>query len=212
MIIERINKEINMNKCITVEEAERILEIVKRVYPGVFDGLKIEYGDYYCYNNRAHRIWLEKDMSIADEMQCQYIIEHINKTYGLNLGYDKRTISMQAFLHELGHCADLAYRKAQGRYKMYIEQEEDERMIFDTKKYAYYRMCQEREELIEEMHFNPDLSDEERNELMYEAEEIREEMNKVEAELDKEYRMIITEKAADKFSADLLKGLFRNII
>ncbi len=203
---------VDMNKCITVEEAERILEIVKRVYPGVFDGLTIEYGDYYCYNHRTHRIWLEKDMCIADEMQCQYIIDHINREYGMNLGYNKRTMSIQAFLHELGHCADLMYHKAQGRYEMYIEQEEEERMIFDTKKYAYFNMRRERDELLEEMHFNPDLTKEERDEIMYEAEEIREEMERVEAMLDREYRMIITEQAADKFSADLLKGMFRTMI
>ena len=201
---------VDMNKCITIEEAERILAIVKRYYPGVFDGLEIRYGDYYCYNDREHIVYIEEYIYCEDMRQAEYIIDHINKEYGLNLAKNMRTISIQAFLHELGHAADLMYHKAQGRYEMYVEQEEIERMEFDTKKYAYFRMRNECEELREEAHFNPDLTKEEREKLMSEADEIEIEMERVEHELDREYRLIITEVAADKFSADLLKGMFRN--
>ena len=42
--------------------------------------------------------------------------------------------------------------------------------------------------------------------------ELEIELEEAAKELDVEYREIITEKAADKFSADLLKGLCRGLI
>ena len=214
MIIERMNKEINMNEVVGIEEAKKILEILKRHYPGIFDGLKIKYGDFYCYNERTHTVYIQNDLIwTEEEIKSDYaIIDIVNEKYGLNLEKNARCISIHALLHELGHAADLTYKKAQGRYEEYICIDEDERIIFDSKKQAYYNMRQEYEETIEAIHFNESLSEEEHEELNNRAYELADEMEELEYELDIEYREIITEAAADRFCACLLKGMCRNII
>lgn len=205
---------VDMNKVVGLEEARRIVEILKRHYPGVFDGLEIKYGDYYCYDDVRHIVYIQWKIDVTEEdtRRENALIDIVNEKYGLNLGYSAREKSMHAFLHELGHAADLSYKKAFGQYKRYTEEETIERMIFDSNKYAYFNMRMEYEDLIEAINFKLDLSDEERNEKLKDAEELEKEIEEVAKELDYEYREIITEKAADKFSADLLKGLFRNII
>jgi hypothetical protein len=208
------NNNIDYNQVIGLKEARQIVEILKRHYPGVFDGLEIKYGDYYCYDDARHIVYIQWkiDETEEDTIRENAVIDIVNEKYGLNLGYSAREKSMQAFLHELGHAADLSYKKVFGQYKRYTEEETIERMIFDSNKYAYFNMRMEYEDLIEAINFKLDLSDEERNEKLKDAEELEKEIEEVEHELDYEYREIITEKAADKFSADLLKGLFRNII
>ena len=205
---------VDMNKVVGLEEARQIVEILKRHYPGVFDGLEIKYGDYYCYDDLRHIVYIQWKIDVTEEdtRRENAIIDIINKKYGLNLGYSAREKSMHALLHELGHAADLSYKKAFGQYKRYTEEESIERMIFESNKYAYFNMRMEYEDLIEAINFKLDLSDEKRNEKLKDAEELEKEIEEVAKELDYEYREIITEKAADKFSADLLKGLFRNII
>ena len=205
---------VDMNKVVGLEEAKQIVEILKRHYPGVFDGLEIKYGDYYCYDDARHIVYIQWKIDVTEEdtIRENAVIDIVNEKYGLNLGYSAREKSMQAFLHELGHAADLSYKKAFGQYKRYTEEETIERMIFDSNKYAYFNMRMEYEDLIEAINFKLDLSDEKRNEKLKDAEELEKEIEEVAKELDREYREIVTEKAADKFSADLLKGLFRNII
>ena len=205
---------VDMNKVVGLKEARQIVEILKRHYPGVFDGLEIKYGDYYCYDDARHIVYIQWKIDVTEEdtRRENAVIDIINEKYGLNLGYSAREKSMHAFLHELGHAADLSYKKAFGQYKRYTEEETIERMIFDSNKYAYFNMRMEYEDLIEAINFKLDLSDEKRNEKLKDAEELEKEIEEVAKKLDYEYREIITEKAADKFSADLLKGLFRNII
>ena len=214
MIIERMSKEINMNEVVKLEEAKKILEILKRHYPGIFDGLEIRYGDYYCYNESRHIVYIQNDLNwIEEELEHDYaIIDIVNEKYGLNLEKNARCISMHALLHELGHAADLTYKRVQGRYEEYMCIENDERIMFDVKKHAYFNMRQEYEEIIEAIHYDEDLSKEEREELNDRAFELADEMEELEYELDKNYREIITEAAADRFCACLLKGMCRNII
>ena len=205
---------VDMNKVVGLKEAKQIVEILKRHYPGVFDGLEIKYGDYYCYDNARHVVYIQWkiDVTKEDTIRENAVIDIVNEKYGLNLGYSAREKSMHALLHELGHAADLSYKKAFGQYEEYVEKEHDDKFVFESKKHAYFNMRMEYEELIEAINFKLDLSDEKRNEKLKDAEELEKEIEEVEHELDYEYREIITEKAADKFSADLLKGLFRNII
>ena len=122
MIIERMNKEVNMNEVVKLEEAKKILEILKRHYPGIFDGLEIRYGDYYCYNESRHIVYIQNDLNwIEEELEHDYaIIDIVNEKYGLNLEKNARCISMHALLHELGHAADLTYKRVQGRYEEYM--------------------------------------------------------------------------------------------
>ena len=214
MIIERMNKEINMNEVVKLEEAKKILEILKRHYPGIFDGLEIKYGDYYCYDDCRHIVYIQDDLNwIEEEMEHDYaIIDIVNEKYGLNLEKNARCISMHALLHELGHAADLTYKRVQGRYEEYMCIEEDDRTVFNTKKYAYFNIREEYDEIIEAIHCNEDLSEEEREDLNERAFELADEIEELEYELDRDYREIITEAAADRFCACLLKGMCRNII
>ena len=214
MIIERMNKEVNMNEVVKLEEAQKILEILKRHYPGIFDGLQIKYGDYYCYDERRHIVYIQDDLNwIEEELEHDYaIIDIVNEKYGLNLEKNARCISMHALLHELGHAADLTYKRVQGRYEEYMESEEQERIVFDSKKRAYYNMRYEYEEKMEIVNFGRGYNHEERDEILIEAEELENEMKQLEKELDRDYREIITEAAADRFCAYLLKGMCRNII
>ena len=203
---------VDMNKVVGIEEAKQIVEILKRYYPGVFDGLEIRYGDYYCYNDVDHVIYIQDDIAEYDSERDYAVIDIVNEKYGLNLEKNARCISMHALLHELGHAADLSYKKAFGQYEEYMEEEEIERMVFDSNKYAYFSMRVEHEELMEKVNFGQEYNHEKREEMLKEAKELEKEMEEVAHVLDYRYREIITEKAADKFSADLLKGLFRNII
>lgn len=216
MIIERMMSKanVNMNEVVKLEEAKKILEILKRHYPGIFDGLKIKYGDFYCYNERTHTVYIQDDLNWTDEeIKCDYaIIDIVNEKYGLNLEKNARCISMHALLHELGHAADLTYKRVQGRYEEYMESEEQERIVFDSKKRAYYNMRYEYEEKMEIVNFGRGYNHEERDEILIEAEELENEMKQLEKELDRDYREIITEAAADRFCAYLLKGMCRNII
>lgn len=205
---------VDMNKVVGLKEAKRILEILKRHYPGVYDGLEIKYGDYYCYSEKDHIVYIQWkiDETEEDTIRENAVIDIVNKKYGLNLGYSAREKSMLAFLHELGHAADLSYKKAFGQYEEYKKKETIERMVFDSNVHAYYNMRTEHEELMEVVMFGLGYSHEERDEILKEAEELEKEIEDTEHVLDYNYREIITEKAADKFSSDLLKGLFRNII
>ena len=208
MIIERINKEINKNEVVKLEEAKKILEILKRHYPGIFDGLKIKYGNFYCYHERTHTVYIQSSLGCTEEeIKCDYaIIDIVNEKYGLNLEKNARCISIHALLHELGHAADLTYKKVQGRYEEYICIDEDERLIFNSKTQAYYKMREEYDEIIEIVNLGLGYS------LSIKAEELEMKIEQLEKELDRDYREIITEAAADRFCACLLKGMCRNII
>ena len=216
MIIERIMSKanVNMNEVVKLEEAKKILEILKRHYPGIFDGLQIKYGDYYCYDERRHIVYIQDDLNwIEEELEHDYaIIDIVNEKYGLNLERNARCVSMHALLHELGHAADLTYKKVQGRYEEYMEIEENDRIVFDSKKQAYFKMRYEYEEMMEIVDFGRGYSHEERDEILKEAEELEVEMEQIARELDRDYREIITEAAADRFCVCLLKGMCKNII
>ena len=209
------NNNIDYDKVIGLEEANRILEILKRHYPGIFDGLTIKYGGYYCYDDFRHVIFIQWKMEETEEdvKRENAVIDIVNKKYGLNLGYSKREKSMHAFLHELGHAADLSYKKAFGQYERYIQEEKIERMMFDSNKQEYNDIRYELNDVYDEIiELNPIGNEIKLAELNSKMKKLEIELEETAKELDIEYREIITEKAADKFSADLLKGLCRGLI
>ena len=209
------NNNIDYDKVIGLKEANKILEILKRHYPGIFDGLEIKYGGYYCYDDFRHIIYIQWKMEETEEdvKRENAVIDIVNKKYGLNLGYSKREKSMHAFLHELGHAADLSYKKAFGQYEEYIKSEEDEKVIFYLKQQDYSNIRHELAEVYKEIiELNPIGNEIKLEELNSKAKKLEIELEETAKELDIEYREIITEKAADKFSADLLKGLCRGLI
>jgi hypothetical protein len=206
---------VDMNKVVGLKEARQIVEILKRHYPGVFDGLTIKYGDYYCYDDARHVVYIQWKVDVTEEdtIRENAVIDIVNEKYGLNLGYSAREKSMQAFLHELGHAADLSYKKAFGQYEEYMQNEEDEKVTFYLKEQDYRNIRYELNDVYDEIiELNPIGNEIKIAELNEKRETLEIELDKAAKILDYEYREIITEKAADKFSADLLKGLFRNII
>ena len=206
---------VDMNKVVGLKEARQIVEILKRHYPGVFDGLEIKYGDYYCYDDARHIVYIQWKIDVTEEdtIRENAIIDIVNEKYGLNLGYSAREKSMHALFHELGHAADLSYKKAFGQYEEYVCVEEYDKYVFESKKYAYYNMRMELDDVYDEIiELNPIGNEIKIAELNDKREKLEIELEEVAKELDIEYREIITEKAADKFSADLLKGLCRGLI
>ena len=206
---------VDMNKVVGLKEARQIVEILKRHYPGVYDGLEIKYGDYYCYSEKDHIVYIQWkiDETEEDTIRENAVIDIVNKKYGLNLGYSKREKSMHAFLHELGHAADLSYKKAFGQYEEYMKIEEDDKFVFESKSYAYRNIRRDLAEVYKEIiELNPIGNEIKLAELNKIREELEIELEEAAKELDIEYREIITEKAADKFCADLLKGLCRGLI
>ena len=209
------NNNIDYNQVIGIKEANKILEILKRHYPGIFDGLEIKYGGYYCYDDFRHVIFIQHDVDLTEEdtIRENAVIDIVNKKYGLNLGYSKREKSMHAFLHELGHAADLSYKKAFGQYEEYMQNEEDEKVTFYLKQQDYINIRHELAEVYKEIiELNPIGNEIKLEELNEKREMLEIELKEAAKELDIEYREIITEKAADKFSADLMKGLCRGLI
>lgn len=209
------NNNIDYDKVIGLKEARKIVEILKRHYPGVFDGLTIKYGDYYCYDDFRHIVYIQWkiDETEEDTIRENAVIDIVNEKYGLNLGYSAREKSMHAFLHELGHAADLSYKKAFGQYEEYMQNEEDGKVTFYLKQQDYRNIRYELNDVYDKIiELNPIGNEIKIAELNEKRETLEIELDKAAKILDREYREIITEKAADKFSADLLKGLFRNII
>ena len=144
---------VDMNKVVGLKEANKILEILKRHYPGIFDGLEIKYGDYYCYDDARHIVYIQWKIDVTDEdtIRENAVIDIVNKKYGLNLGYSKREKSMHAFLHELGHAADLSYKKAFGQYEEYMQNEEDEKVTFYLKQQDYNNIRYELNDIYDEI-------------------------------------------------------------
>jgi hypothetical protein len=144
---------VDMNKVVGLKEARQIVEILKRHYPGVFDGLEIKYGDYYCYDDARHIVYIQWkiDETEEDTIRENAVIDIVNEKYGLNLGYSAREKSMHALLHELGHAADLIYKKAFGQYEEYVVSEEYDKYVFESKKYAYYNMRMELDDVYDEI-------------------------------------------------------------
>ena len=209
------NNNIDYNQVIGIKEAEKIVEILKRHYPGIFDGLKIKYGGYYCYDDFRHIVYIQHDVDLTeeDEIRENAVIDIVNKKYGLNLGYSKREKSIHAFLHELGHAADISYKKAFGQYEEYMESEEHDIDIFELKKCDYLNTRKELSKVYGKIiELNPIGNEIKLEELNSKMKKLEIELEETAKELDWDYREIITEKAADKFSADLLKGLCRGLI
>lgn len=182
------------NKLINLEEAERILQFAKRIYP-LLNGVYVEYGDTFAYYPNEFKITIPEEFN--EERIGMRILEHVNEEFGATFEYNLREMSIQALLHECGHHMDF-----EGKI---FTQQIDEYMMCDNYNRHIY------EEIIDEFNDKArayveqleeyEASDERDEEIEFVLEEKRIQLEFEDDELDTLYRTIPTEYAADEFSA-----------
>lgn len=195
----------NMNKIITLEEAEIILEGVKNLFPGIIDDVYIvENPAGYAYNRSEEGgKWIDIYPERTDLLYRVglKIIKHINNEFKSNFAQNLKTITINAFCHEIGHAIDFEIHKM-----LNDETYEDDA----EEQYNYF--------FIESSNYYDELADFENyayaNDIDVEHVQLdawRKHLEEREEELDRKYRMIITEYAADKFSAEFMNAYMKHI-
>ena len=184
----------NLNQLINIEEARNILKFAKRIYR-TLDGVEIEYGDAFAYYPNELIITIPE--SFDDVEQGMNILKHVNEEFNATFEYNLREMSIQALCHEMGHHIDFEGKIMTQRIEDYMMADCMNRQIYENvcksfrNKVNDYFDRLEAYEAYEEVDEDIELAFEnERIELQFEDEEI-----------DKLYRMIPTEYAADEFSA-----------
>lgn len=196
---------VNMNEIITLEEAEMILREAKRLYPGIIDDVFVTEsftGYAYCRANNGER-YIEIFPELNDELPeiGLRIIKHINKEFNSEFAENLKTITINAFCHEIGHAIDFEMHKMLGD-DYYEEGADEEYQYFYEDASAYYAEYDDFEDYAWE-------NDLELNDIA--LAEWKYDLDQQKAELDYNYRMITTEYAADKFSAYFMNTYMRHI-
>ena len=196
---------VNMNEIITLEEAEMILREAKRLYPGIIDDVfVVEHpsGYAYCRTNDGER-YISIFPYCDDELPeiGLRIIKHINKEFNSEFAQNLKTITINAFCHEIGHAIDFEMHKMLGD-DYYEEDADEEYQYFYEDVSAYYAEYDDFEDYA--LRNDLALNDIALAEWKYDLEQQK-------AELDHSYRMITTEYAADKFSAYFMNTYMRHI-
>ena len=182
------------NQLINLEEARNILKFAKRLYRAL-DGVEIEYGDVFAYYPNELIITIPEEFD--DIEQGMNILKHVNKEFNATFEYNLREMSIQALCHEMGHHVDFEGKFMTNRLEDYLLADSKNRQMYDNicssfgNKVRDYFDRLETYEAYEEVDKDIELElENERIELQFEDNEI-----------DKLYRMIPTEYAADEFSA-----------
>lgn len=182
------------NKLINLEEAERILQFAKRIYP-LLNGVYVEYGDVFAYYPNEFKITIPEEFN--DEQIGMRILEHVNKEFGATFEYNLREMSIQALLHECGHHMDF-------EGKIFTQQIDEYMMYDDYNRHLYEEIIHEFNDkaraFVEQLE-EYEASDERDEEIEFALEEKRIQLEFEDDELDALYRTIPTEYAADEFSA-----------
>ena len=184
----------NNNKLINLEEAKRILQFAKRIYP-LLNGVYVEYGDSFAYYPNEFKITIPEEFN--DEQVGMKILKHVNEEFGATFEYNLREMSIQALLHECGHHMDF-----EGKI---FTQQIDEYMMYDNyNRHMYEEVIQDfnnrAREFVEQLD-EYEASDERDEEIEFALETKRIQLEFEDDELDELYRTIPTEYAADEFSA-----------
>ena len=199
-----------MNEIVTLEEANDILAMAKRLYSGILDGIYIEYDD----NGYAFCRIYDDDGSLGarhiqifetpnDELieVGEKILKYVNEEFDANLAINLKTISIHALCHEIGHAIDF-------RMKEILQNEDYEDEVNEEYNYFYNAVqgyYEEMDALAEYMYDN---------EITVADESVEKWMQDLDAYkdyLDYSYRQITTEYAADKFSCHFIKTHLRYI-
>lgn len=182
------------NKLIKLEEAERILQFAKRIYP-LLNGVYVEYGDTFAYYPNEFKITIPEEFN--DERIGMKILKHVNEEFGATFEYNLREMSIQALLHECGHHMDF-------EGKIFTQQIDEYMMYDDYNRHMYEEIIHEFNDRAREFVRQLDeyeASDERDEEIEFALEEKRIQLEFEDDELDELYRTIPTEYAADEFSA-----------
>lgn len=182
------------NKLIKLEEAERILQFAKRIYP-LLNGVYVEYGDTFAYYPNEFKITIPEEFN--DERVGMKILKHVNEEFGATFEYNLREMSIQALLHECGHHMDF-------EGKIFTQQIDEYMMYDDYNRHMYEEVIHEfndRARAYVEQLEEYEASDERDEEIEFVLEEKRIQLEFEDDELDELYRTIPTEYAADEFSA-----------
>ena len=183
-----------MDMPMTLEEAGRILQFAKRIYP-LLNGVYIEYGDTFAYYPNEFKITIPK--KFEDVEAGMNILEHINEEFNADFEYNIKSIYLNALLHECGHHLDFEGKIMTNQIEGYMEADyinrgiyEDINKEFSNKVNDYFERLEQYEAL--------DVVD---RDIEFELEQKRIELAQEDYEIDMLYRMIPTEYAADEFSA-----------
>lgn len=182
------------NKLINLEEAEKILQFAKRIYP-LLNGVYVEYGDTFAYYPNEFKITIPEEFN--EEHVGMKILKHVNEEFGATFEYNLREMSIQALLHECGHHMDF-------EGKIFTQQIDEYMMCDNYNRHMYEEIIHEFNDkaraYVEELE-EYEASDERDEEIEFVLETKRIQLEFEDEELDELYRTIPTEYAADEFSA-----------
>lgn len=206
----------NMNEIITLEEAEIILEGVKNLFPGIIDDVYVvENPAGYAYNRSEEGgKWIDiypKCTDLTSRVGLKMIkninrvglkiIKHINNEFKSNFAQNLKTITINAFCHEIGHAIDFEIHKMLNDETYEDDAEEQYNYFFIESSYYYDELDD-----FENYAYENDIDVEH-----VQLDAWRKHLEEIEEELDRKYRMIITEYAADKFSAEFMNAYMKHI-
>lgn len=184
----------NNNKLINLEEAERILQFAKRIYP-LLNGVYVEYGDTFAYYPNEFKITIPEEFN--EEHVGMKILKHVNEEFGATFEYNLREMSIQALLHECGHHMDFEGKIFTQQIDEYMMCDNYNRHMYEEIIHEFNDKARAYVEQLEEY----EASDERDEEIEFVLETKRIQLEFEDEELDELYRTIPTEYAADEFSA-----------
>ena len=221
---------VDMNELITYDEACEILKEAKRIYPQL-SGIEIYTEDTfsYCRDEYGHYVTIPPQFNKDEIADIGYkILSYINKEFDSNFALNLKTISINAFCHELGHCIDFANQKhnpdyekdCDDQYRAFYDKAYNYRDTIDDLEYEIYCLIREEEdshsyEDEEELEDLETACDDETKENGYDYQaDIDYCQSKIDSlmdELDNDYRHITSEYHADEFSAEFMNIYMRHI-
>ena len=183
-----------MDMPMTLEEAERILQFAKRIYP-LLNGVHIEYGDTFAYYPNEFKITIPKEFN--DEKAGYKILKYVNEEFNADFEYNIKGIYLNALLHECGHHMDFEGKIFTQQIDEYMMCDNYNRHIYEEIIHEFNDKARDYVEQLEEY----EASDERDEEIEFVLEAKRIQLEFEDEELDELYRTIPTEYAADEFSA-----------
>lgn len=221
---------VDMNELITYDEACEILKEAKRIYPQL-SGIEVYTEDTfsYCRDEYGHYVTIPPQFNKDEIADIGYkILSYINKEFDSNFALNLKTISINAFCHELGHCIDFANQKhnpdyekdCDDQYRAFYDKAYNYRDTIDDLEYEIYCLStgindfeEDEEDVILDLEDLETACDDETIKFDYQAniESLQDEIDSLMDELDNDYRQITSEYHADRFSAKFMNIYMRHI-
>lgn len=198
--------EKNKNEMITLEEANEILAMAKRLYPGQLSGIYIEEDLDFALCRDLDRGIRRITIPILEFDDGEYyekyniedfaevgtkVINHINAEFNCDFEPCIKTMCIHAVCHEIGHAIDFYNQEYLGNYD-YEDDVDEEYHSFYRDTHRYHNAVDELNDYIEEYGIDVD-----REVIKSMTDNIR----VIEDELGRRYRLITSERNADEFGA-----------